>query len=220
MTNYAVQLHEINVHSTKFDHECEICVLKFKSRKELLRHKDSLHSNVKLNCHHCEKICKDKRSLKSHLTTHNAPTFVCDKCAKSFNTNHKFQSHIKNMHMEQVCDPCDLKFSNHLQKLSHIHSEHKRRKLFEPASCKFCGKKMKNTHSLTNHVRFVHLKKSHFKCDLCSEDSSRVFPSNSHVNRHKLQVHKHHPSVQPLKMKAAASAPPKPTVRRKNSETI
>ena len=218
MTNYARQLHEINVHSSRFDHECEICAVKFKSKKELLRHKDCLHSNVISKCHLCEKISKNKRSLQAHMTTHNAPTFVCDKCAKSFKTNHKFQSHIRNMHIEQVCEQCDLKFKNHLQKLSHIHSEHKRLKLFEAASCKFCGKQMKNAASLTNHVRFVHLKKSHFKCDLCSEDSIRVFQSNSHVDRHKLQVHKDDPRVQPLKMKAAASAPPKPTVRRRKTK--
>ena len=214
MTKYALQTHEINVHSKNVDFKCDICGVKLKNKNDMLKHKDSSHSTPKLHCHICEKMCKNKRTLQFHLATHNEHTFVCGKCNKSFKTNYQLKTHIKNMHMEQVCDQCGLKFLNRLQKLSHMHSEHKRRKLFEAVACQFCGKKMKNAFSLTNHVRFVHLKMSHFKCDLCSEDSSKAFQSNTHVNRHKLQVHKNHPSVQPLKMKAASSAPPKPRVRR------
>ena len=46
---------------------------------------------------------------------------------------------------------------------------------------------------------FVHEKKSHFKCDLCPDDVIKLFTSNSHVKRHKLQVHKNDPRVAHLK---------------------
>jgi hypothetical protein len=42
-------------------------------------------------------------------------------------------------------------------------------KTFEAHDCSVCGKTMKSKLSLDNHVRFVHEKKSHFKCDLCPE---------------------------------------------------
>ena len=42
-------------------------------------------------------------------------------------------------------------------------------KLFQEHECNICGKKFKTKLSLMNHIRFIHQKKSHFKCDFCPE---------------------------------------------------
>ena len=118
----------------------------------------SFKTKREIACEVCGKMYFTMKHLKSHLTRHKDPKFVCDfeGCTKQFFKSIVFERH-KKTHIGQrdfACHLCDKKYfsPDHLNK--HILQFHKKLKV----SCELpgCSSKFARKDTLRNHVLKTH----------------------------------------------------------------
>lgn len=92
--------HEIDKHlcGAKDHIDCEYCEQRFTSIKQLVKHIESHGDNIKMHkCLECPGIFSMKILYQYHQRYHQEnEQFKCPKCSKTFDSNVKLDTHIKN----------------------------------------------------------------------------------------------------------------------------
>ena len=109
-----------------------------KSVAQLLNHMNSVHSNQKLLCPHCDRICKSKMILNHHIKKvhEKLPCIHCGKLISLLNmTKHIQVQHTPDSEKKYQCDDCGKGFfeTGLLKDHINIHTGEK------PYKCKFCS---------------------------------------------------------------------------------
>ncbi|KAH9490774.1 hypothetical protein Btru_046964 [Bulinus truncatus] len=163
-------------------------------------------------CNYCEKVCKDKGSLVSHIRTHTKGRpyecetchatfkqyahlsdhvmtkhtkerpFVCDRCAKSFNRKSHLQDHIRLRHTEDKLYHCS-ECSATFQKRTD-YSDHKRTHGKAPKyQCNMCPRQFRNVTDYERHIR-SHTKEKCFECEVCHLTFGLLANAKKHMVKH------------------------------------
>ena len=138
--------------------KCAICQGNFSNKCSLKAHMDNLHSDMKVSCIECGKICGSQLSLNQHVKiVHCDPTHPCPTCGKLFKTKTSLTNHIDTVH--------DKNFRHH---------------------CQFCSKGVDSKFKLKQHERCHTGEKAFFKmCEICQKDFSTKASFQSHMdNQH------------------------------------
>ena len=154
------------VHLGEF--KCDQCHQIHPSSKELLAHKESVHSS------------ESQTSLKEAVSSENRK-FKCPKCEESFRLRSDLKKHCESVHNEKVSDlvPCTIcsKLIVTRRLNEHIKMVHCNEK---PLSCEQCDKKFAKPSELKNHIR-THTGERPFICDICNAS----FAYSHILTRHK-----------------------------------
>ncbi|CAG5118790.1 unnamed protein product [Candidula unifasciata] len=163
-------------------------------------------------CNYCEKVCKDKGSLVSHVRTHTKGRpyecnvclarfkqyahlsdhvmtkhtkdrpFVCDRCAKTFNRKSHLQDHIRLRHTDDKLYHCS-DCSATFQKRTE-YSEHKRIHGKPPKyQCNLCPRQFRNVTDYERHIR-SHTKEKRFECEVCHLTFGLLANAKKHMVKH------------------------------------
>ncbi|XP_022816994.1 gastrula zinc finger protein XlCGF57.1-like [Spodoptera litura] len=184
-----------DAHKTS-DHICSGCNMCFENEEELNKHvitylkglRGELSPEQKLNsdsltCTICERTCKSKNSLSSHMLTHTdrKKTYTCEICGKGFFlkgslANHMIQHSDARPHQ---CEICKLTFKTPrcLRNHAGVHDGGK------PYSCDKCGRCFRLKSQLRNHL-IVHTDSLPFLCTYCSKRFRFKSILNQHVRQH------------------------------------
>ncbi|OMJ86843.1 hypothetical protein SteCoe_11551 [Stentor coeruleus] len=85
---------------------CHDCQLEFQSIRGLRQHEGKIHSKSEkiLECSKCQKLFKNKYSLKAHLKqVHEKITKLpCEKCGKILFSKYTLKNHLKKHHPPQI----------------------------------------------------------------------------------------------------------------------
>lgn len=164
---YSLKLHINNRHSyTKKikKYYCFFCKKHFLSKDERDKHETSEHSDediiwYKCDQEGCDKIYKNKISLKKHILVKHTDSKIwynCDKCDSKFPLKESLKQHILFVHTDKYIQ-CDL-----------------------------CDKKVKTQGGLKSHKKHIHnISVTWFKCDLCDHKSK----TKSALTKHKSDIH-------------------------------
>ena len=143
----------IHTHPNKL-FSCNICDKKYRTDKDLFKHKKSSHIDLR-TCDICgASIRGGKGALKDHIKTHEENRerpHACHKCGKSFYKPQLLKTHLES-HTEQKlfsCVSCGKSFSRKALLKQHemVHSD------IVPFSCSICSKTYKYRSTLQKHMR-------------------------------------------------------------------
>ena len=105
--------------------ECDICAIKFTTKRSLQRHIKIIHELHMEKCPHCGREFKGKDSLKYHIKAFHAEktTYNCDKCEykavrKESVKNHRLKVHI------YTCTFCQITYTEEEDFRVHIKEQH------------------------------------------------------------------------------------------------
>ena len=96
----------LNRHSQPKNIKCLVCSMKFKTEKDLNRHKKETHLGMVYECQKCMKTFKRKYLLKNHMTTKHSD--LAKEPCSSENTEER-----------KICNFCNIKFSDGDRLLEH-----------------------------------------------------------------------------------------------------
>jgi len=137
---------------------CHICSMGLKSRQDLVRHVQYVHSDARpFVCDKCPKRFKRKADLGIHEQSHNTLlSFSCEHCGKAFNQKRALRTHIQT-HLSYLdkphqCTYCSMRFVRK-QTLDNHMSTHAETKRF---ACEICGVRVKTKDALRSHRKKVH----------------------------------------------------------------
>lgn len=155
-TQFMLDNHLEEAHSTERPFKCDICNASFSSSKKLDRHKDAVHSERLHQCEHCDKSFRFLYALKEHEKTHNeAKPFLCDDCGKGFALAKYLQKHKQRHTVPEVFN-----------------------KIYD---CKYCEKVFENLHEYQQHIRtHTDTEDRIHQCDQCP----KRFFKYAHLKRH------------------------------------
>ena len=74
-------------------------------------------------CNECQKILKDKASLKRHVTKEHQ-SFECEPCQESFKDNTALKKHERKKHFHYQCEPCKERFKDVKTIMEHQYEKH------------------------------------------------------------------------------------------------
>jgi len=144
----------MNVHTGKKAFLCSICGDTFKTRKQILNHKEK-HKRSKNPCSICGAVLKSKASYTAHIKSHNQEkSHECKLCARSFKRNYDLKVHMRTHTGAKPynCNQCDKSFS-----LSSTLSKH--RKLVHSNRtdvvypCGSCGRNFSTREEVEDHAQ-------------------------------------------------------------------
>ena len=170
---------------------CTRCTKYYKSKFSLIQHERTTHDGKLYKCpdESCAKKFKTYQSFRDHKEIHaNKFKYTCELCGHGFMKSDHFNDHL-NRHAQVKpfsCYKCSRKFTRKNELRRHLN------KTCVPVStprvtCKLCGKSLKNTDCLRNHMSQVHEEGEKKICPYCDEVSS-YHPST--IDRH---IRKKHP---------------------------
>lgn len=172
--------------------ECSICGKILSDKKNLKKHADVVHFNIRnYNCDTCGKRFIARNDLQDHVRAvhQKIKAFICDVCGQALSTRHGLRMH-KLIHKEDsksiLCPRCEKSFrhlSTYRKHMARVHelTPEKRLKCSEG-----CGKMFNHSEGLKRHVKKFHsLEKPQYQCSLCP--LSFVF--NYDLNKHLKRVH-------------------------------
>ncbi len=102
-TKRSYQRHYKIVHELIFS-ECKLCGAQFRWQKQLNNHMNEVHLGIfkTYKCDHCDKVSKDKQSMRKHKLKYHPPP-SCDFCKISFKTLEEFNEHLRKEHIAKYC---------------------------------------------------------------------------------------------------------------------
>jgi uncharacterized Zn-finger protein len=175
---------------------CLKCDKTFLFKKSLNRHNSTVHKTERLKClwPECQFETKYKKNLIQHKerlhTKVGQKRFGCEICGQKFNTNGIRVQHIRAFHLgiRYKCDFNECKFETNqrfrLKRHKLIHSGIKKCLCEWPG----CESRFATNSNLRKHVKVVHMNERQFKCHWpeCNEDFLRSESLETHINK----VHK------------------------------
>jgi len=171
--------------------ECPICGKILSDKKNLKKHADAVHLNIRK--HHCT-ACGKRFSARNDLLDHvravhdKVKAYICDKCGQALSTRHGLRMH-KLIHKEEsksiACSRCDKSFrhlSTYRKHIARVHDFVPEQRL----KCEGCAKLFNHMEGLKRHMKKFHSgEKPQYQCDLCP----MAFVFNYDLNKHKKRVH-------------------------------
>lgn len=108
--------HFKEAHQITFTYECDICKLKFSSRRSLTTHTNKYHTQ-KTFCGICRKSFSCVSTLKKHMLSHTGQkNFTCALCKKSYGQQKSLNRHMR-MHIDDcsklACSGSSFQNKNH-----------------------------------------------------------------------------------------------------------
>ncbi|XP_055377808.1 zinc finger protein 91-like [Condylostylus longicornis] len=182
---------------------CPVCEEQFTKSKFFSDHLKRSHPDFdrkairsKYSCEVCDKDCKSKQSLESHLNSHKGiKPYACEICKTSFFGSKALRTHISNEHssLQFNCEICGKDFNKKSIFLSHM-SNHKKdndpnRKPDIKYKCQFCPRTFNTVSTLTIHsLTHKKLLDSKHICNVCGVTFKRA----DHLKMHMYGVHLDH----------------------------
>lgn len=165
---YAVHLRShAALHETDKIHFCDICSKSFKLFSTLKHHRAACKNRKKFyQCNDCDESFSLKRSLFSHMRTHEKvpeQSFSCEICCIKFDSSRSKKDHIVQVHVEAlrfVCDSCGEAFVTEIAMKRHAIT-HTR-----SYPCKRCGDTFSKKRDLATH-RLQHGIYKRLRCRAC-----------------------------------------------------
>ncbi|XP_073831211.1 uncharacterized protein isoform X1 [Musca autumnalis] len=156
-TIYRLRNHIQSVHNNIYQHICDICGKKFKSKPAFQKHYDEHQGIVEpaAQCSICGAWLKNSFSLKVHLTIHEDTEFPCDICGKLFQTKKNLSRHKRYWHRLErnlKCSYCEKIFREKRNLDEHM-ATHTETQLY---ACPHCGKESRSKSNMYVHVKRQH----------------------------------------------------------------
>ncbi|XP_058825298.1 transcription factor grauzone-like [Topomyia yanbarensis] len=159
-TNQSYRTHQHSKHGAAAKYVCDICARGFRQKSDLITHQLS-HSaegleQLKIQCEHCHKWMKNKKSIWTHRRIcQSAGPVACDICGKMAPNPEQLKSHKKFMHQDQrvhQCGYCEKAFKRPIDLKEH-ETIHTGEVLY---TCNFCPKTFNSNSNLYSHRRKMH----------------------------------------------------------------
>ncbi|XP_055850640.1 gastrula zinc finger protein xFG20-1-like [Episyrphus balteatus] len=150
--------HGITVEDTEpkapLEFVCEECGKKCKTYWALRDHQLTHSTERPLKCTHCDKLFKNKQTLKIHEDIHNETNYICVVCGLKLNTRRTLRMHMV-VHSDQKqhkCDYCGNEYKRAKALKNHLilHTG------LKPYTCDFCDRTFANGSNCRSHKKKSH----------------------------------------------------------------
>eukprot|EP00092_Neocalanus_flemingeri_P027150 GFUD01029444.1.p1 GENE.GFUD01029444.1~~GFUD01029444.1.p1 ORF type:complete len:816 (+),score=160.55 GFUD01029444.1:309-2450(+) len=153
-----IKNHIKMVHYKIRNFQCPQCQSSFTSNSQMMKHKEAVHTNLKVECGECGGMFKST-TLQSHVRrVHRGikPAVPCTEpaCKKVFGSKGDLERHVLGVHMKwkAPCPECGKKIR--METLM-IHMKRAHRGIYK-IKCQQCGQGFQNQKCLETHVRVKH----------------------------------------------------------------
>ena len=103
--------------------ECEMCNIKYTTKRSYQRHYKSIHELDRVECDECGKQFSTKDMVTRHKkAVHMKLRYQCKKCEKNFSDGQTLRKH--NMKLHTSCESCKVSFADQYELNIHIQQEH------------------------------------------------------------------------------------------------
>ncbi|XP_068596862.1 zinc finger protein 408 [Brachionichthys hirsutus] len=172
------------LHSGEKPYVCEHCGKAFARRPSLRIHRLLHCSRVvytqppKVQCTLCPKLLANSGSLRNHMKVHTGDKpHICQHCGKRFSQKGNLECHLRihNGEKPYSCPDCDQSFAQ---------KPELRRHMFAHAGggflCSYCGKSLRDPHSLKSHER-LHTGDRPHRCPVCAKGYTLATKLRRHI---------------------------------------
>eukprot|EP00092_Neocalanus_flemingeri_P017290 GFUD01018700.1.p1 GENE.GFUD01018700.1~~GFUD01018700.1.p1 ORF type:complete len:622 (-),score=135.52 GFUD01018700.1:151-2016(-) len=142
---------------------------------------------IRCNWLNCSKTDGSVSKLKEHMRSHSQERLVgCPTCGGLFANRVKFLDHCKRQHVSNehsfTCNNCGKKFA--LERLLRDHM----RSHINHYKCPQCDMTCPTPSSLSNHMRYKHVKEKPFSCEFCDYKGKTQHDVKGHMRVHYEEV--------------------------------
>nr|XP_020475567.1 zinc finger protein 37 homolog isoform X2 [Monopterus albus] len=172
------------VHTGEKPYTCEHCGKAFARRPSLRIHR-LLHCSrmiymqpPKVQCTVCSKLLANSGSLRNHMKLHTGEKpHICQHCGKCFSQKGNLQCHLRihNGEKPYPCTECNQTFSQKPELRRHMFAHTGGSFL-----CSYCGKSLRDPHSLKSHER-LHTGERPHRCTICGKGYTLATKLRRHI---------------------------------------